>query len=117
MDGVKKCSGCGCLLPIEEFHRDGHGYPMSRCRHCRNMERRSQPRPPTIWTPALAARLHELAAEGMGPAEIAREMQVSKNTISGRMWREGLLVKECVIVTMKDRLDALHAKMDAALGK
>lgn len=62
------------------------------------------------WTPELQARVAELAAQGLTMQKIGDALGMTKNQIIG--WRS----RNCYDgPTTNDRLDAMHAKMDAAL--
>lgn len=124
MDGVKRCVRCGVIRLIAEFHcnknKSGHRYPHSSCKYCRNkaaVERRvanGSIASPSAWTPARISHLAQLNAKGLSASKIARELGVTKNQVIGRLWRTERAYRGGT--TMAQRLNAMHAKLDAALG-
>ena len=64
--------------------------------------------------PAIHAALAMLES-GLSQKEVARRLGVSKNTIAG-LWHRHGSPKGPAKTTMAERLDALHARLDAVLA-
>ena len=64
--------------------------------------------------PAIHAALAMLKS-GLSQKEVARRLGVSKNTIAG-LWHRHGSPKGPAKTTMAERLDALHARLDAVLA-
>ena len=62
-----------------------------------------------IWTSEAQAALNQLFASQLAYTAIAQAMGVTKNTVSGRLWRRGMGRRKPLLTTSKERLDALDA--------
>ncbi len=99
---------------VEKMH---HAHGMCRWCYNRSHYRKDgevlRSAPPSVWGRARLRELGRLYSTGLPLSAIATIMGVTKNTISGACYRNGLSRKEYEGPTLMKRLAAYHRKMDA----
>ena len=85
----------------------------TRCLRCSNAYQATlRGRPPNF----NHDRILEMFEQDLSLSEIARRIGCTKNTISGYVWRQGWSRKYAG-PTSEDRMNALHARMDAVMAE
>jgi transposase-like protein len=118
LPGSLICNTCRAELPPSAFDLR---HSKSRCKKCKY--KASKHRVPQgsasnpVWKSELLDCVLAAIDEGLSYKDIARRLGMTKNQISGAMWRHGIQPRKQEqgrpIVTMADRLDALHVALDA----